>query len=52
VRFSGVGGEGCEKEEAGWGENVDLVVLLGEDPGDLTGGQAACVCEEDLHFER
>ena len=52
VRFSGVGGEGCEEEEAGWGEDVDLVVLLGEDRGDLARGQAACVCEEDLHFER
>jgi hypothetical protein len=31
---------------------VDLVALLGEDRGDLTGGQAACVCEEDLHFEQ
>ena len=49
--FGGVRGEGCDGEEAGWGEDVDLVVLLQEDSGDLAGGQAACVGEEDLHLD-
>ena len=47
--FRGVGGEICDGD-AWRGEDMDLMMFLREDCGDLAGGEAGCVCEEDLHF--
>ena len=44
-----MGGESCDSE-ARRGEHVNLVMLFGEDIGDLAGGEACCIREEDLHF--
>lgn len=49
VDFGGVRGWPCE-EAAGWREDVDFMVFAGEYGGELAGGKARCVGQEDLHF--